>query len=90
MMMSRSVALAFAIVVPAAAFAQSSDANYCAALTQSYQRYVGQNEAKHRAQNPDATVNNAIAQCGSGNAASAIPVLEKALRDAKVELPPRT
>jgi len=43
-----------------------------------------------RAQNPDATMNNAVAQCSSGKAAEAIPVLEKALRDAKLDLPPRT
>jgi len=90
MMMSRFIALAFVLVIPAAAVAQSTDATYCAALGDKYQRYVGQNDAKRRAQNPDATINTAIAQCGSGQAASAIPVLEKALRDAKVDLPPRT
>ena len=80
-----------AVVLPAAAWAQqSTDATYCSALTQKYQRYVGQNDAKHRAQNPDATMNSAIAECNTGNAAHAIPVLEKALQDAKVDLPPRT
>ena len=59
-------------------------------LAQKYQRYIGQNDAKRRAQNPDATMNNAIAECSSGKAAHAIPVLEKALQDAKVDLPPRT
>ena len=88
MMISRPVALAFGIMVPTAVVAQSSDASYCAALAQKYQQYVGQNEAKHRAQNPDA--NNAIAQCKSGNVGSAIRILEKALQDAKVDLPPRT
>jgi hypothetical protein len=90
MKMSRPVALAFAIAVPTAAVAQSSDASYCAALTQKYQQYVGQSETRRGARNPDATVNNAIEQCRSGNTASAIPILEKALQDAKVELPPRT
>ena len=80
-----------AVLLPAVAWAQSStDASYCSALAQKYQRYIGQNDAKRRAQNPDATMNNAIAECSTGKAAHAIPVLEKALQDAKVDLPPRT
>jgi hypothetical protein len=35
------------------------------------------------------TIDNAISDCKGGKAASAIPVLEKALQDAKVDLPPR-
>ena len=76
-------------LLPAAALAQSNDATYCSALADKYQRYVGQNETRRGARNPDAAVNNAIADCTSGKAASAIPVLQKALQDAKVELPPR-
>jgi hypothetical protein len=80
------------VLLPAVAWAQqpSTDAAYCSALAQKYQRYVGQNDAKRRAQNPDATMNNAIAESSAGKAAHAIPVLEKALQDAKVDLPPRT
>ena len=79
------------VALPAVAFAQSStEATYCSALAQKYQQYVGQNDAKRRAQNPDATMSNAIAECGTGKAAHAIPVLEKALKDAKIDLPPRT
>jgi hypothetical protein len=79
-----------AVVLPAAAWAQSTDAAYCSALAQKYQRYVAQSTTAPRAQNPDARMNNAVAQRSSGKAAEAIPVLEKALRDAKVDLPPRT
>ena len=81
-----------AVLLPVATSAQqANDATYCSALAQKYQRYVGQNTTDaRRAQNPDATMNNAIAQCSSGNAANAIPVLEKALQDAKVDLPPRS
>jgi hypothetical protein len=78
-----------AVVLPAAAWAQqSTDAAYCSALAQKYQRYVAQSTTAPRAQNPDARMNNAVAQCSSGKVAEAIPVLEKALRDAKVDLPP--
>ena len=86
----KTLAAVLLVMLPVATWAQSNDAKYCQALADRYQRYVGQNEAKRRAQNPDATMDNAIAQCKSGNTAAAIPVLEKALQDAKVELPPRT
>jgi hypothetical protein len=39
--------------------------------------------------NVDATVPEAINQCDKGNTAASIPVLEKALTDDTVTLPPR-
>ena len=88
---TKTLACVAVLLLPAVAWAQpSTDAAYCSALAQKYQRYVGQNDAKRRAQNPDATMNNAITECTTGKAAHAIPVLEKALQDAKVDLPPRT
>ncbi len=82
--------VSFIILLPVAALAQSaSDATYCQALSAKYQRYVGDNDIKHRGLMPDASVDTAIARCQS-DAASSIPVLEKALKDAKVDLPPRT
>ena len=89
MMMSRSLLSSFAFLLPTAALAQSGDAAYCASLAEKYQRYIGQDEAAHRSRNPIAAINNAISDCNSGKAASAIPVLERALRDAKIDLPPR-
>ena len=64
-----------------AAFSQSTDANYCQALADAYR--------KTNSQNMDTTVREAINQCNQGNAAAGISVLEKALKEAKVALPPR-
>ena len=89
MMMRKCILLSVAFLLPTAALAQSGDAAYCSALADKYQHYIGQNDAAHRAQNPMAAINNAISDCNSGKAASGIPVLEKALQDAKIDLPPR-
>ena len=66
---------------PLAAVAQSTDAKYCQALAETY-RKIG-------VANTDAAIPEAINQCNQGNTAAGIPVLEKALKDAKVSLPPR-
>jgi len=66
---------------PVTAFGQTTDAIYCKALADSYR--------KLNTQNVDAAVPEAINQCNQGNTAAGIPVLEKALKDAKVTLPPR-
>jgi hypothetical protein len=68
-------------IAPFTAFGQSADAKYCQALADSYR--------KTNAQNMDAAVPEAINQCNQGNTAAGIPVLEKALKDAKITLPPR-
>jgi hypothetical protein len=78
-------ALVFAL--PAAAFAQSGDTSYCMALSSKYQRYVSTNELHYRTPTPPNDVSVAISQCHS-NWASAIPVLERALQAAKLDLPP--
>ena len=79
------------VLLPGVALAQQpNDTAYCSALAQKYQRYIGQNEGKRGTRNPDASVTKAVGQCTSGQAANAIPVLEKALQDAKLDLPPRT
>jgi hypothetical protein len=85
-----------AAILPAAAFAQTntanasaSDAKYCAALSHQYQKYVSSAEDRHPQGTP-ANVTAAMTKCQSGDAASAIPVLENALKDQKVDLPPRS
>jgi hypothetical protein len=70
-------------IAPLAATAQSSDAAYCQALIKAYRTTVPETAS------PDAIVPTAIAKCNAGDTAAGIPVLEKALRDAKVTLPPR-
>jgi len=81
---------AVVVALPTAAFAQSSDADYCNALAQRYQTYVSNTATGRNPASPSAEAQNAIAQCKAGNTAAGIPVLEQKLRDAKVELPKRS
>jgi hypothetical protein len=67
------------VLSPLAALAY--DASYCAALSKLY-REVNKGTAS------GATA-EAMNQCSQGNTAAGIPVLEKALPDAKVSLPKR-
>jgi hypothetical protein len=65
------------------------DTEYCSALSAKYQRYVATTDAQHRGVVHNVTNDNAMAQCQT-HSGVAIPVLEKALKDAKVDLPPRS
>jgi hypothetical protein len=79
-----------AVSLPAAAFAQTSDADakYCAALAAKYEAYLDQSQRRGEApQSLEAKA--AVEKCKAGDA-SAIPAIEKALKDAKLDLPPRT
>ena len=79
-----------ALLVPATSFAQVSDADYCRALTQAYQRYVTTIQRGHGPEQTPIDAQNAIDQCNAGNTAAGIPVLEQKLRNAKIELPKRS
>jgi hypothetical protein len=79
---TRLLTACFALALPVAAFAQSADAKYCQALADLY-RTTSAHDAT-----PNAEVPIAVAKCQAGDT-SGIPVIEKALKDAKVELPPR-
>ena len=72
------------LVMPLTAFAQSTDAKYCAALIKVYRA----TEPKHSI--PTNTVPVAIAKCEAHNYSEGIPVLEKALTNVKVKLPSRS
>ena len=63
--------------------AQSDEKAYCTELSQLYRRYV-QNATGRRV---DVEALQALDDCSRGKAASAIPVLEKRLRDAKITPP---
>jgi len=63
--------------------AQGDDTAYCTQLSQLYRRYV-QNATGRRV---DVEALQALDDCSRGKAASAIPVLEKRLRDAKITPP---
>ena len=69
------------IALPFAAFAQSADAKYCEALSVEYRKLNKSSDSGAAA--------DAMANCKAGNTAAGIPVLEKALTDEKVTLPPR-
>ena len=69
---------ATALVLPFSAYAD--DASYCASLSKLYREYTSQNSAND-------TAAAAMAKCAAGNTAEGIPVLEKALTDAKITLP---
>lgn len=69
------------VLAPAAAFAD--DASYCKALVDKYRTVTGGTQN-------DQTVAAAMEQCAKGNPAAGIPVMEKALKDQKATLPPRT
>ena len=68
-------------LAPFTAFGQSADANYCQLLGDL-------NRESDDSLNMNAAVQEAINQCNKGNTATGIPVLEKALTDDKVTLPP--
>ncbi len=85
---TRILLTAFALALPATAFAQSGSAGYCQALDAKYQRYVATNDRHYRTPTPDANVSNAMASCET-NSGRAIPTLEQALRAAHLDLPPR-
>jgi hypothetical protein len=80
--------VALLLALPTATFAQSGDAAYCTALANKYERYVNSNDREHRQPTPPNSVSVAMSKCQSSSA-QAIPILEKALRDAKLDLPAR-
>ena len=63
-----------------------NDAAYCQALIKKYFTFA---PAHRREMAGTVDVNVAIEQCKAGNTAAGIPVLERTLRDAKLDLPSR-
>jgi hypothetical protein len=86
-----------AIVLPGVAGAQppaptssAADLRYCAELSELYARYVGRSEAGPRTPvTPNVNGGVALAKCREGDAAAAIPMLERMLVNAGFTLPPR-
>ena len=84
--MKRSVLtlVALLIALPTAIdAAQGDDKAYCAQLSAMYRRYVQNGPGKRF--DVEATV--ALEDCGKGNTAASIPVLEKKLRESGFSLP---
>ncbi|MBL6616450.1 MAG: hypothetical protein ISP45_20725 [Reyranella sp.] len=69
---------------------RAADLQYCARLSDLYVRYVGRSEAGPTAPvKPDVNGGVALAKCKEGDAATAIPILERKLVNAGFTLPPR-
>lgn len=89
--MTRTISLCCAIaattLVPVAASAQSATSPYCAALVQKYEQYIDMNTG-HTQQPQSLDARAGVERCKAGDA-SGIPAVEKALRNAKIDLPPR-
>ena len=81
------LAVLLGVAATAPALAQSGDAAYCQAMSEEYTRYVQNSDARRTSPAPVA-ISDAMAKCKS-DSAHAIPVLEKALKDARVDLPAR-
>jgi hypothetical protein len=77
-----AIVLSAGMALPFAAFAQSSDVDYCNKLSATYRSSSMANAA------PQAKIPEAMSKCSSSPATS-IPVLEKVLTDNKVALPKR-
>jgi hypothetical protein len=75
------------IALPLAASAQSNDARYCQTLLARYDTYIAK-ASGHSPRRGDSAAEIAAAKCRESDPAG-IPGLEKALRDARIELPPR-
>ena len=88
-------AIAVGLALPATAHAQPAspaDQTYCMALSDTYVRYIGHSEdygngRGHQRGPLEGQV--AVAKCKQGDAAAAIPVLEKELIKQKFSLPAR-
>ena len=73
-----------AVALPLTAIAQPNDAAYCAKLGRLYRDTALQH------QDTNVRVPVAMAKCAVGDTANGIPVLEQALKNQGVTLPPRT
>jgi hypothetical protein len=88
--MRRAASLLVAILLlpPVPVPAQSSDAAYCDKLADLVLRYLGkQINGENR---PDTQTLIAIDRCQHGDTATGISILERKLRDGKINLPARS
>jgi hypothetical protein len=80
--------IATIFLTPFQASAQGGDSAYCSALSQKYQQFLdAETRGGRQPQSLDARA--AIEKCKAGDM-TGIPVIEKALKDAKIDLPPRS
>jgi hypothetical protein len=83
--------LCLPLVAQAKAPSSAADLAYCAKLSDLYLRYVGPdpNSPSFAGVTPDVDGGVAVAECREGDAATAIPILERKLSDGGFTLPPR-
>ena len=81
-------ALVLSLLLSLGGPAQADDVAYCRALADTYERYVIKVESGHTVQRGSTSASVALEQCRNGNTAG-IPVLERELRNARVDLPAR-
>jgi hypothetical protein len=74
---------------PQQAAAPLTDTQYCGALVKRYDTYLNEDGRRGGMRSTDVAANVAAAKCRAGDS-SGIADLERALKDAKVDLPPRT
>lgn len=82
------------LLLAAVAHAQgnAADMKYCSALVDRYVTYVGSSEFSPQTpgtSRTDPEARFAISRCQQGDTATAIPILELRLRNAKINLPAR-
>jgi hypothetical protein len=81
--------IALALPIVAVAQSNTADSKYCSVLSDDYDRYTAAGEDHRGYHAPAPNIAVAMTECQS-NPAAAIAVLEKALTDAKIPLPPRS
>jgi len=89
MTITKRIAPVLGLLVSFGTAAQADDATYCRALARDYQRYVVKIDSGHTVQRGPLDASVALEQCRNGNPAG-IPVLERELRNAKIDLPARS
>ena len=88
MTITKCIAPVLGLLLSLGTVARADDATYCQALARDYQRYVVKIDSGHTVQRGPLDASVALEQCRNGNPAG-IPVLERELRNAKVDLPAR-
>jgi len=81
--------IALPVAIPSGARAQSNDAAYCQALVAKYDQYLNSQSRREMTMAGDSGARLSAEQCRKGDAAG-IPGLEKALKNARIDLPPRS
>jgi len=86
--MTRYCVFVLLAALPSTAFSQTDDRAYCNKIGNLASRYIGSAGAEGRMA-PDLNILGALEDCNRGRTDSAIPYLERRLRDNHITIPPR-